>query len=187
MGAVGAADLGEAPFEGSAVEEFAEDFGDDWAKGAEVGLVGVGIGINERDVVPLGTLPKRKTACVTSPVGFQAAGGSRIASLPSETSYEENRRVLPPVASRSFSLPASIGITTGARAPRKAPNRTFAGPIGWCFPLSQSRSVLGWTPRSLAHCSLVIFRSKRDRLISRLILCAGGKKATSPTGFVAFW
>ena len=88
--------------------------------------------------------------------------------------------MLPPVASRSFSLPASIGITTGARAPRKAPNRTFAGPIGWCFPLSQSRSVLGWTPRSLAHCSLVIFRSKRRFCSARPILCAGVKKATSP-------
>ena len=58
VGAVVAADSGEAPFEGSAVEEVAEDFGDDRAKGPEVGLVDLGIGFNQGAVVPPGTLPK---------------------------------------------------------------------------------------------------------------------------------
>ena len=94
MGAVVAADSGETPFKGSAVEEFSEYFGDDRAKRSEVGLEGLGIGFNECAVVPLGTLPKGRTAWVASAVGFQAAGGSRSASLPSDTFYEENRPVL---------------------------------------------------------------------------------------------
>ena len=55
MGAVVTADPGEAPFKGTAIEEFAKDFGDDGAEGAEVRLVVFGIGFNEGAVVSLGT------------------------------------------------------------------------------------------------------------------------------------
>ena len=80
--AVVAADAGKSPFEGSAVEEFLEDFRDNGAKGAELGFIGIGIAIDEGGVVALDALPDGRFARVAGAVGFHArlpqpkAGGS---------------------------------------------------------------------------------------------------------------
>ena len=64
VGTVITADAGEAAFERAAVEEFAEDFGDDGAEWAIEGLVVLGIGRDKCVVVPLGALPKGRIARV---------------------------------------------------------------------------------------------------------------------------
>ena len=59
MPAIVAANAGEAPLKGAAVDEFFQDLFHDGSEWAVLGFVGVGVGVHEGSFVPLGALPKR--------------------------------------------------------------------------------------------------------------------------------
>ena len=70
MAAVVAADAGEAAVEVAAVEEFADDLGDDGAQGAEAGLVFARVDCDEGGEVTVGALPEGRAARVAGAVGL---------------------------------------------------------------------------------------------------------------------
>jgi hypothetical protein len=67
-----AADAGKAVFKNAALEELAEDLGDDGTQGAETGFVEFGIAAHEGVMVALDALPYRGFSWVAGPVGFHA-------------------------------------------------------------------------------------------------------------------